>query len=178
MLFNMESMYNSSIKLFEYLTRLYGFNNFLVDEVDDSLVRALRNAIVAEDRVKAVQMYLRIDKDLDEIRNRHCYKNTELPYGSNFRRLAKDIYKELKKRHLTNHDDVKHIAYILRFISTSDYYTVREFLIKKSYVMYHYWNIPINPNDFYCDYIPICAILDYCIKISNIYIKWEDECDD
>ena len=175
MLFNMDSLYESSKKLLYYLTHLYGYNNFIVDEVDDELVRALRDAIVAEDRVKAVQMYLRIDKELDEIRNKHCYNNSELPYRSNFRSIAKDVYRELKKKHLTNHDDVKHIAYILRFISTSDYYTTREFLIKKSFAMYYYWNIPINPNDFYCDYIPICAILDYCIKISNIYIKWEND---
>lgn len=174
MLFNMDSLYESSKKLLYYLTHLYGYNNFIVDEVDDELVRALRDAIVAEDRVKAVQMYLRIDKELDEIRNKHCYNNSELPYRSNFRSIAKDVYRELKKRHLTNHDDVKHIAYILRFISTSDYYTTREFLIKKSFVMYHYWNIPINPNDFYCDYIPICAIMDYCIKIANLFIKWSD----
>ena len=103
MLFNMESMYNSSIKLFEYLTRLYGFNNFLVDEVDDSLVRALRNAIVAEDRVKAVQIYLKLDKELDEIRNRHCYNNEELPYRSSFRSISKDVYRELKKRHIKQH---------------------------------------------------------------------------
>ena len=175
MLFNMDSLYESSKKLLYYLTHLYGFNNFLVDGINDELVKALRDAIVSEDRVKAVQIYLKLDKELDEIRNKHCYNSPELLYRSNFRAIAKDVYRELKKRHLTNHDDVKHIAYILRFISTSDYYTTREFLIKKSFAMYHYWNIPINPNDFYCDYIPICAILDYCIKISNIYIKWEND---
>lgn len=175
MLFNMESMYNSSIKLFEYLTRLYGFNNFLVDEVDDSLVRALRNAIVAEDRVKAVQLYLRIDKELDEIRNRHCYNNKELSHRSNFRAIAKDIYRELKIRHLLNHDDVKHIAYILRFISTSDYYQIREMLVKRSLSFYMYCDIPLNPHDFYCEYIPLEAIMDYCIKIANIYIRWNKE---
>lgn len=178
MLFNMDSLYESSKQLLDYLTHLYGYNNFIVDNVEDDLVRALRDAIVAEDRVKAVQIYLRIDKDLDEIRNRHCYKNPDLPYGSNFRRLAKDLYRELKIRHLTNHDDVKHIAYILRFISTSDYYTVREFLIKRSYVMYHHWDIFLNPDDYYCKYVPIEAVLDYCIRIACLYIKWEDECDD
>ena len=172
MLFNMESMYNSSIKLFEYLTRLYGFNNFLVDEVDDSLVRALRNAIVAEDRVKAVQVYLKLDKELDEIRNKHCYNNAELPYRSSFRSISKDVYRELKKRHLTNHDDVKHIAYILRFISTSDYYQIREMLTRRSLSFYMYCDIPLNPNDFYCGYIPLEAIMDYCIKIANLFIKW------
>ena len=89
MLFNMDSLYESSKQLLYYLTHLFGYNNFLVDEVDDELVRVLRDTIISEDKVKAVQMYLRIDKDLDEIRNRHCYKNPELPYGSNFRRLAK-----------------------------------------------------------------------------------------
>lgn len=175
MLFNMESMYNSSVKLFEYLTRLYGFNNFLVDEVNDELVRELRNAIVTEDRVKAVQVYLKLDKEMDEIRNKHCYNNAELPYRSSFRSISKDVYRELKKRHLTNHDDVKHIAYILRFISTSDYYQTREMLVKRSLSFYMYCDIPLNPNDFYCGYIPLEAIMDYCIKIANIYIKWNKE---
>ena len=172
MMLNMDSLYESSKKLFYYLTHLFSFNNFLVDEVNDELVRELRNAIVAEDRIKAVQIYLKLDKELDEIRNRHCYNNEELPYRSNFRSISKDVYRELKKRHLTNHDDVKHIAYILRFISTSDYYTTREFLIKRSLTMYMYWDIPLNPNDFYCKYIPLEAILDYCIKIANIFIFW------
>ena len=102
MLLDMESMYNSSKKLFEYLTRLYGFNNFLVDEVDDSLVRALRNAIISEDRVKAVQVYLKLDKELDEIRNKYCYNNKDLPHRSSFRAIAKDVYRELKIKHLLN----------------------------------------------------------------------------
>ena len=50
MLFNMDSLYESSKKLLYYLTHLYGYNNFIVDEVDDELVRALRDAIVAEVR--------------------------------------------------------------------------------------------------------------------------------
>ena len=175
MLFNMDSLYESSKKLLYYLAHLYGYNHFLVDEVNDELVRALRDAIVVEDRVKAVQIYLRIDKELDEIRNRHCYNNSELPYRSNFRAIAKDVYRELKIRHLLNHDDVKHIAYILRFISTSDYYQIREMLIKRSSTMYMYWDVPLNPHDFYCEYIPLEAIMDYCIKIVNIYIRWDKE---
>ena len=75
MMLNMDSLYESSKKLFYYLTHLFSFNNFLVDEVNDELVRELRNAIVAEDRIKAVQIYLKLDKELDEIRNRHCYNN-------------------------------------------------------------------------------------------------------
>jgi hypothetical protein len=172
MLFNLDSLYNSSKQLLHYLTHLYGYNNFLIDEVNDELVKSLRDAIVKEDRVKAVQIYLRIDKELDEIRNRHSYKNPELPYGSNFRRLAKELYRELKIRHLINHDDMKHVAYILRFISTSDYYTTREMLVKRSLTMYTYWDIPIDPDSFYCKYIPLEAILDYCVKMVCLFIEW------
>lgn len=172
MLFNMDSLYESSKQLLYYLTHLFGYNNFLVDEVDDELVRALRDAIISEDRVKAVQIYLRIDKDLDEIRNRHSYKNPELPYGSNFRRLAKEMYRELKVRHLINQDDMKHIAYILRFISSSDFYTTREMLVKKSHTFYNVYEMPLDPDSFYCKYIPIEAIMDYCVKMVCLYIKW------
>ena len=174
MLFNMESLYDSSKILLYYLTHLFRYNNFLVDEVDDELVRALRDAIVAEDRVKSVQIYLRIDKELDEIRNRHCYNNSELPYRSNFRQIAKDMYRELKIRDLTHTDDLKCVSYILRFISTSDYYIIREMLIKRSLSFYMYQDTPINPESFYCNYIPIEAIMDYCVKMVTLYIKWNN----
>ena len=174
MLFNMESLYDSSKILLYYLTHLFGYNNFLVDEVDDELVRALRDAIVAEDRVKSVQIYLRIDKELDEIRNRHCCNNTELPYRSSFRNIAKDLYRELKIRDLTHTDDLKCVSYILRFISTSDYYIIREMLIKRSLSFYMYQDVPINPESFYCNYIPIEAIMDYCVKMVTLYIKWNN----
>ena len=174
MLFNMESLYDSSKILLYYLTHLFGYNNFLVDEVDDELVRALRDAIVAEDRVKSVQIYLRIDKELDEIRNRHCYNNSELPYRSNFRQITKDMYRELKIRDLTHTDDLKCVSYILRFISTSDYYIIREMLIKRSLSFYMYQDVPINPESFYCNYIPIEAIMDYCVKMVTLYIKWNN----
>ena len=176
MLFSMESLYDSSKKLLHYLTHLYGYNNFLVDEVDDELVRGLRDAIVQEDRVKAVQIYLRLDKELDEIRNRHCYDDPNRPYKSNFRAIAKDMYRELKKQHMRNHqsvsEDLWRVAYILRFIASSDYYQIREMLMKKSYIFYHYWDFPLDKDDFYCDYVPLEAILDYCIKIGNLYITW------
>ena len=58
MFFNMENYISSSKLLFEYLTRLYGFNNFIVDEVNDELVKELRNAILSEDRIGIVQAYL------------------------------------------------------------------------------------------------------------------------
>ena len=174
MLFNMDSLYESSKKLLYYLTHLYGFNNFLVDSINDELVKALRDAIVTENKVKAVQLYLKIDKELDRIRDDHCYRNSELPYNCSFRAIAKDMFRELKRRNLTNHDDVKHIAYILRFIASSDYYQIRDFLIKRSFTMYHYWDIPIDPSSFHCEYIPLEAIMDYCIKMGTLFIKWRD----
>ena len=174
MYLGIESMYESSKMLLDYMTHLYGYNNFLIDNIDDNLIRQLSNAIQKEDKVKAVQLYLKIDRELDVIRDKHCYNNSELPYRSNFRAIAKDVYRELKKRHLTNHDDVKHIAYILKFISTSEYFTIREMLIKRSYIFYHYWDIPINSDDYYCRYVPIEVIMDYCIKIANVYLKWNN----
>ena len=55
-------------------------------------------------------------------------------------------------------------------ISTSDYYQIREMLIKRSYTFYHYWDIPIDPDNWYCGYIPLECILDYCIKIVRLYM--------
>ena len=173
MYLGIESMYESSKMLLDYMTHLYGYNNFLIDNIDDNLIRQLSNAIQKEDKVKAVQLYLKIDRELDMIRNRHCYNNPELPYRSNFRAIAKDVYKELKERNLTNHDDVKTIAYILKFISTSEYWQIRELLIKRSLSWYMYCDIPLNPNDFYCGFYTIEAIFDYCIKIANVYIRWQ-----
>lgn len=174
MLLNMDSLYESSKKLLYYLTHLFGYNNFLVDEIDDKLVRDLRDAIVKEDRVKTVQLYLKIDRELDEIRDEHCFNNEDLPYRSSFRQIAKDMYRELKIRHLLNHDDVKTVAYILRFISTSDYYQIKDMLVKKSLSFYMYQDVPLSPYDFYCEFIPIEAILDYCVKMTNLFITWRD----
>ena len=172
---DMENIYISSKKLLDYLTHIYGFNNFLVDEVDDILVRELRDAIVEDNKVKIVRAYLKLEKQLDEIRNLHCFDNPELPYKSNFRCIAKDAFRELKKRHLLNHDDTKTVAYILRFISTSSYDEMKRMLKRRSLSWYMYCNIPINPYDFYCNFIPLECIMDYCLKIVKIYIRWENE---
>ena len=91
MYLGIESMYESSKMLLDYMTHLYGYNNFLIDNIDDNLIRQLSNAIQKEDKVKAVQLYLKIDRELDVIRDKHCYNNSELPYRSNFRAIAKDI---------------------------------------------------------------------------------------
>lgn len=171
MYLGIESMYESSKMLLYYMSHLYGYNNFLIDNIDDNLIRQLSNAIQKEDKVKAIQLYLKIDRELDIIRDKHCCNNTELPYRSNFRAIAKDVYKELKKSGLIYNDELKYVSYILRFISTSDYYQIREMLVKRSLTMYMYWDIPINPDDFYCKYIPLEVIMDYCIKIVNLFIK-------
>lgn len=172
---DIDDLYISSKKLLDYLTHYYSFNAFLIDEVDDTLVKELRDAIVSEDRIKAVRVYLKLEKQLDEIRNLHCFDNPELPYKSNFRCIAKDAFRELKKRHLLNHDDTKTVAYILRFISTSSYDEMKRMLKRRSLSWYMYCNIVINPYDFYCNFIPLECIMDYCLKIVKIYIKWENE---
>ena len=169
---SIDGLYEQAIKLLDYLTRLYGFNAFLIDEVDDSKVRALRDSIVKEDKVKAVRLYLQLDKECDEIRDKHCGRNVELPYRSSFRSIAKDMYKELKRRELTHNDDLKLVCYVLRFISTSDYYQIRELLIKRSLSWYMYCDVPISPYDFPNDCIPLEAIMDYCVKMANLYLKW------
>ena len=51
MLFNMDSLYESSKKLLYYLTHLYGYNNFIVDEVDaiiKEILTALENELGAQ----------------------------------------------------------------------------------------------------------------------------------
>lgn len=174
---NIDDLYISSKKLLYYLTHYYGFNAFLIDGVDDMLVRELRDAIVSENKIKAVRVYLKLDKQMDEIRNSYCFDNPELPYKSNFRTIAKEMYRELKSNHLLNHDDTRYVAYILRFISTSSYDEMKRMLRKRSLSWYMYCNIPINPYDFYCTFIPLECIMDYCLKIVKIYITWENERD-
>lgn len=171
MLFNMDSMYEASQKLFDYLTKYTRYNAFLIDEVPTEMVQELGKAIREKNRIKAVQLYLKIDARMDAIRDEHCYNNPSLPYKSSFRNIAKDAFRELKESWLIYNDDFKYIAKILRFISTSDYYAIREFLIKRSFAMTHYWDIPLDGDDFYCGYIPLEAILDYCLKMIRVQLK-------
>lgn len=171
MLFNIDSMYEASQKLFDYLTKYSRYNAFLIDEVPTEMVQELGKAIQEKNRVKAVQLYLKIDARMDTIRDEHCYNNPSLPYKSSFRNIAKDAFRELKESWLIYNDDFKHIARILRFISTSDYYAIREFLIKRSHTMHNYWDIPLCGDDFYCGYIPLEAIMDYCMQIIRVQLK-------
>lgn len=171
MLFNMDSMFDASKKLFSYLTQYTRYNAFLIDEVPTELVQELGKAIRERDRVKSVHLYLKIDARMDMIRDEHCYNNPSLPYKSSFRNIAKDAYRELKESWLIYNDDFYYIAKILRFISTSDYYVIREYLIKRSHAMFNYWDVPLDPDDFYCGYIPLEAIMDYCMKIIRVQLK-------
>jgi hypothetical protein len=167
----METMFDNSKKLLTYLTRLYKYNSFIIDNIDDELVKELSKAIRENDRIKAVRLYLKIDSLIDALRDERCSNKSYLQYRSNFRNIAKDMYRELKMTGLCYNEDLKVVARILQFISTSDYYIIREFLIKRSHAFYCYLDIPLNPEDFYCGYIPLEAVLDYCIKLVNISIK-------
>ena len=150
----------------------YKFNAFLIDEISSEKVIKLRKAIESEDKVQAVRLYLQLDKEMDRIRDRYCYNNEELPYKSSFRQIAKDLFRELKKRNLLNHDDLKTVVYILRFISTSDYYQIREMLVKRSLSWYMYGGIPVSNDRFPNNTYPIEFILDYCLKMCIVYLKW------
>lgn len=104
MYLGIESMYESSKMLLDYMTHLYSFNAFLLDEVDENKVKLLKIAIEKEDKIKAIRLYSRLDKEIDMVRDKHCYNNSELPYRSSFRNIAKDLYRELKIRDLTHTD--------------------------------------------------------------------------
>ena len=166
-----ETLYDNSKKLLVYLTKYYGYNAFIIDNIDENLVEELRDAINNNDRVKAVRLYLKIDSIIDTLRDERCYNSKETPYRSNFRNIAKDLYKELKITGLRYNDDLKTITRIVQFISTSDYYIIREYLIKRSNAFYNYLDVPIDPDSFYCGYIPLEAILDYCVKMINLMIR-------
>ena len=129
----------------------------------------LRTLIDENKRVEAVKLYREIDRDVDAIRDRYCYN--VLPERSSFRGIAKDLYRELKESWLLYTDEFHYIGRILRFISTSDYYVIREYLMKRSYSMYNYKDIPLDPDSFYDGYVPLEAIMDYIIKLYIDYSK-------
>ena len=85
--------------------------------------------------------------------------------------IAKDLYRELKESWLLYTEELSYIGYVLRFISTSEYHIIKEFFKKRSYSMFVYKDIPLNPDKFYGGYVPIEAFLDYAIMIINVYRK-------
>ena len=168
---SIDSLFESSKMLVDYLTKNFGYNLFLIDEIDSQEVVKLRKAIDENNKVEAVHQYLKLDKQMDAIRDKYCYNNPELPYRSSFRTIAKELYFEIKRNGLLFNEDFKYIGKVLRFISTSDYYIIRDFLIRRSLPMCMYWNIELNPDNFYCGYIPLEAFMDYAIKMYRIYMK-------
>lgn len=168
---SIDSLFESSKMLVDYLTKNFGYNLFLIDEIDCQEVVKLRKAIDENNKVEAVHQYLKLDRQMDAIRDKYCYNNPELPYRSSFRTIAKELYLEIKKNGLLFNEDFKYIGKVLRFISTSDYYIIRDFLIRRSLPMCMYWNIELNPDNFYCGYIPLEAFMDYAIKMYRIYMK-------
>lgn len=168
---SIDSLFESSKMLVDYLTKNFGYNLFLIDEIDGQEVVKLRKAIDENNKVEAVHQYLKLDRQMDAIRDKYCYNNPELPYRSSFRTIAKELYLEIKKNGLLLNEDFKYIGKVLRFISTSDYYIIRDFLIRRSLPMCMYWNIELNPDNFYCGYIPLEAFMDYAIKMYRIYMK-------
>lgn len=168
---NIDSMFESSKMLFDYLTKNRGYNLFVIDEIDSQEVAKLKKAIDENNKVEAVHQYFKLDREVDKIRDRYCYNNPELPYRSSFRSIAKELYLELKKTWLIYDEDFEHIFKLLRFISTSDYYIIREYLAKRSLTLYMYGGVPAHPNEFYCGFYTLEYILDYTVKLYRIYMK-------
>ena len=81
------------------------------------------------------------------------------------------MYLELKKTWLIYDEDFEHIFKLLRFISTSDYYIIREYLARRSLTLYMYGGVPAHPNEFYCGFYTLEYILDYTVKLYVMYMK-------
>jgi len=160
---SIESQFEAAKMLFDYLTKMRGYNMFLIDEIDGSKVSRMRKFIDEGNKIEAVKLYRQLDREVDAIRDRFCYN--ELPERSSFRGIAKDLYRELKESWLLYTDEFHYLGRILRFISTSDYYVIREYLMKRSYSMYNYKDIPLDPDSFYCGYVPLEALMDYILKL-------------
>lgn len=164
---SIDSLFHNACLLYNYCTKPCGYNYFIIDEVESSKVQQLGKYISEQDRVNAVKLYREIESDIDVLRDRYCYN--VLPFKSSFRQLAKDMYLFMKKNWLIHNPEFEYIAYILRFISTSDYYVIREFFIKRSYSLFYMERVPLDPDSFYCGYVPLEAFLDYVIKLLQIY---------
>ena len=168
---NIDSMFESSKMLFDYLTKNRGYNLYIIDEIDGQEVAKLKKAIDENNKVEAVHQYLKLDREVDKIRDKYCYNNPELPYRSSFRSIAKELYLELKKTWFIYDDDFAHLFRLLKFISTSDYYIIREYLARRSLTLYMYGGVPMHPNEFYCGFYTLEYILDYTIKLYLAYMK-------
>lgn len=166
---SIDSLYSKCGMLYDYCTKSYRYNHFVIDDVNEDWVKAMKRAMDNNDKKEAVKYYMKIDRQIDELRNEYCYN--VLPYKSSFRGIAKDLYLELKRSWLIYLDDFDYIGYVLRFISTSEYHVIKEFLQRRSDVLYYQKDFPLNPEDFYCSYIPLEAFLDYVIVLYKAYSK-------
>ena len=92
---SIDSLYNKCEMLYDYCTKSYKYNHFIIDEVNEDWVKEMKKAMDEEDKKRAVMYYMKIDRQIDELRNKYCYN--VLPYQSSFRGIAKDLYRELKK---------------------------------------------------------------------------------
>ena len=167
---SIDSLYERCELLYDYCTKSYRYNHFILDEINEEWVKELRKAMDAGDKKRAVMYYMKLDRQMDEIRNTYCYNI--LPYRASFRGLAKDLYRELKDSWLMYLDDFDYIAYILKFISTSEYHVIKDFLKRRSDVMFLQKDIPLNPDRYYCGFIPLEAFMDYAITLYNAYKKY------
>ena len=162
-----DSMFEQSKLLFDYLSKDHGCNRFLIDEIESLKVRQMKQYIDANDKMNAIKLYRELDKQCDMIRDYYCYNR--LPYRSSFRGIAKDLHLYLKDRLLYLNPDFKYIDRMLKFISTSDFYVIREYLIRRSYSLFYMERINIDPSNYPNCYLPIEVILDYSIKLLLSY---------
>lgn len=167
---SIETIYSRCEMLYDYCTKSYRYNHFIIDEVDEELVKELRDALLKEDKKRAVMCYMRIERQIDELRNNYCYNL--LPYKSSFRGIAKDLHRYLKSSWLLYTDEFDYIGYVLRFISTSEYHVIKDFFKRRSDTMFYQKDIPLDPNKFYGGYIPLEAFLDYVIVLVKAYRKY------
>lgn len=164
---SIDSIYNRCEMLYEYCTKSCKYNHFIIDEVNEDWVKEMKKAMDNEDKKRAVMYYMKIDRQIDELRNKYCYN--VLPHQSSFRGIAKDLYRELKMSWLLYLDDFDYVGYVLRFISTSEHYVIKEFLKRRSETMFYQKDIPLDPESFYCGYIPIEAFMYYAITLYKLY---------
>ena len=165
---SIETLFEDSKQLWEYLAIPRGYNMFLIDEIDSLKVLQLRKYIDTDDKINAVKLYKELSLEVDRIRDKHCYN--VLPYKSSFRQIAKEVYLFLKESWLLYTDEFFYIGRVLRFISTSSLYEINRYLKKRSYSMFYLERINIDPDNFYCGYVPLEAFLDYAIKLLNMYM--------
>ena len=92
---SIDSLFESSKMLVDYLTKSRGYNLFLIDYIDTQDIVNLRKAINENNKLEAVRLYIKLDRQMDEIRDKYCYNNSELPYRSSFRAIAKELYLEI-----------------------------------------------------------------------------------